>query len=154
IRLGVAFAGTAAAVTGLYVAAKGIGALVTVGEKLAGAVTSVRAFTSASLAAAAVQKTLDAASAGGIGRLAAAQLKLAAAAEGRAAAETTFAVGAEGATVAMGGLTTAERAAAVAGAALSAINPLVWVGAAAAGLAVLGIAISRESTAIDDLSAK
>lgn len=163
-----ALAGVAIAVTAITVSAKGFAFAKTVVGGFAAAGAAVKGFTSTAVAAAGVEKTLTAASAGGLTRLQAAQVKLAAAAEGTAGAETAFAVGAEGSTVAtsafavgaedltvaLGELTVAERAAAIAGAALDAVNPAIWAVAAVIGVAALGVAISRMKGETSDLTVK
>lgn len=67
---------------------------------------------------------------------------------------TGFAVAADGATVALTGATIGTRAWTVAIAALDAVNPLVWIGAAAAALGLFVYAVAKAKNSTQDFIAE
>jgi TP901 family phage tail tape measure protein len=115
-------------VTALAIAIKGVQVISTVYGAIAGGAAALKGFSAAAVAAAGVQKGLSAATAIDT------------------ATTVAFAVAADGTTTAVTSMTIAEKAAAITGAALAAVDPLVWAAAAVVAVAALTVALFKFGT--------
>lgn len=115
--------GLAIGVTALNAAVKGVASISAVVGGFRAGTAAVSSFSGAAVTAASISKGF-------------ATTQLA-----TAAANTTFAVSADGAVAAVAELNVAEKASAITGEALAAVNPFVWVAGAVIGIGVLTAAI-------------